>query len=293
MRSHLLWALVLPAFFPVNTSAKTTMYCYQNVASPGASGGGHAQANGFVIEVKPSRNPDPDLPVEVACHATIRSSTGKLVFELYDWGVGVDSITGKDVNGDGQPDAVISTFSGGAHCCSTYYVVSLGKKPGLIRKFGNRFDASLEELKLDHKVEILIREEAFDEGFGLPHPYSPFPLLIVRLNGEKFEEVSAEFWSVYEKEIRETRSKITPENLSQFLSSDPGEPSDNDDDLRTEADVLMIVLDYLYAGKALEAKEALATMWPVTSQRQAWDEMTKGYCSRVRTQLAIDCPPIQ
>ncbi|MCC6142458.1 MAG: hypothetical protein IT368_01500 [Candidatus Hydrogenedentes bacterium] len=34
-----------------------------------------------------------------------------------------------DLDGDNQPELVLGTFSGGAHCCFTYYVYSLGKKP--------------------------------------------------------------------------------------------------------------------------------------------------------------------
>src|SRR3989338_7878143 len=33
---------------------------------------------------------------------------------------------GNDINKDGQPDLVVSEYSGGAHCCTDYYVFSLG-----------------------------------------------------------------------------------------------------------------------------------------------------------------------
>ena len=35
---------------------------------------------------------------------------------------------GKDINGDGIPDLVVEEFSGGAHCCSSYLIFSLGKE---------------------------------------------------------------------------------------------------------------------------------------------------------------------
>lgn len=292
MRFNLILAFVVLGFSSATASAKARMYCYQNVLTSGATGGGLVHVNGFTIEVKPSPNSDPDLPEESACHATIRSSAGKIIFEHYDWGIEIDPITGKDVNGDGQPDAVLSTFSGGAHCCSTYYVISLGKTPGLIRQFGNRFNASFEDLKKDGQVEILISEEAFDEGFGLDHAFSPFPQLIVRLKGAKFEDISATFWPVFEKEIAEIRGKLKPDSLREFLQSNPTEISDDEDQIQTKSDVLMIALDYLYAGRTGEARQALAEMWPVTSQRKTWDEMTNGYCSGARAQLDISCPNI-
>lgn len=292
MRFNLILTFMVLGLSSEAASAKARMYCYPNVSTSEVTGGGLVRVNGFTIEVKPSPKSGPDLPEESACHATIRSTAGKIIFEHYDWGIEIDPITGRDVNGDGQPDAVLSTFSGGAHCCAAYYVISLGKTPGLIREFGNRFNASFEDLNKNGQVEILIREEAFDEGFGLDHAFSPFPLLIVHLKGAKFEDISATFWPVFEKEIAEIRGKLNPDRLREFLQSNPTEISDDEDQLQTKSDVLMIALDYLYAGRTGEARQALAEMWPVASQRKTWDEMTNGYCSGARAQLDISCPNV-
>src|SRR5215212_1588334 len=39
----------------------------------------------------------------------------------------IESTTGRDINGDGSPDLVVSTWSGGAHCCYTTTVYSVGR----------------------------------------------------------------------------------------------------------------------------------------------------------------------
>jgi len=89
--------------------------------------------NGFSIKVKSIA--DPDDPDEMVCEAVVTSPVGKIVYEDSDQGMELDPITGRDINGDGQPDAVLVSYSGGAHCCWTYHLISLGKKPGLIQEF--------------------------------------------------------------------------------------------------------------------------------------------------------------
>jgi hypothetical protein len=263
---------------------KDRMYCYQKVLEPGAIGGGLVHVNGFTVEVKPIQA---DVPNFMVCRATIRFAEGKMVFEHDEWGMEIDPITGKDVNGDGYPDAVLVSFSGGAHCCWTYHIVSLGKNPGLIVEFENRSTASFEDLHGDGNVEMLIRDGSFDEGFGLDHPFSPFPLLIVRLRGTKFEDVGSKFWPVYEKEIRKERSKLKDKSLREFLRSNPNEIHDSLEYRDTEYRVLAIVLDYLYSGRAAEARRVLGKLWPTKFQQETWEQMVGGYCSGLRSQLQL------
>jgi len=270
-------------------SERVRMYCYQKVLEPGATGGGSVQANGFTVEVKPIQ--DPDDPNYMTCRATVRSAEGKTVFEHTEWGIEIDPITGKDVNGDGYPDAVLVSFSGGAHCCWTYHIVSLGKNPGLLAEFENRSTASLEDLHGDGTVEILIRDGSFDEGFGLMHPFSPFPLLIVRLRGTKFEDVGYKFWPVYEKEIRKERNKLNGKSLRDFLQSNPTEIHDSLDYLDTQYRALAIALDYLYSGRTAEAHRVLGELWPAKFQQQAWEQMVNGYCSGLRARLELNSSP--
>jgi hypothetical protein len=265
--------------------AGTGPYCYQDILSSKAAGGGTIQMAGFSIEVKPIK--DPDNPEDMTCQATVTSPHGKTIFQQNEWGMGIDPITGKDINGDGQPDAVLVGFSGGAHCCWTYYIVSLGKEPGLIREFENRSTATFEDLLGNGQIEILIREGDFDFAFGLDHARSVFPLLIVQLNGTSFEDVGPRFWPVFEKEIRQQHEELSDQRLQQWFRSNTDDPYDNMDYLDAKSTVLLIVLDYLDAGKYEEAKSTLSKLSPPNSQEQTWDEMLTGYCSGLRARLGV------
>lgn len=272
--------LLTPSALPA-----TRIYCYQKVVEPGAAGGGKVQVSDFTIEVKAI--PNPDDPGNALCHASVTATNGKAVYSSKDWGAEIDRATGKDVNGDGEPDAVLVTYSGGAHCCWTYHIISLGKKPGLIREFENRDTASFQDLRRNGQVEIVIRDGTFDFGFGLDHATSVFPLLIVQLRGSEFIDVSSEFWPTYEKETQHERENLTDDRIQNFLHREATGDTDDLDYLRTKSSILLTVLDYLYGGKQNEAKKLFSKWWPQNSQEQTWSEIMTGYCSGLIAQLGI------
>ena len=275
----------------ISASGKERLYCRQQVVSPGAIGGGVIHTHGFSVEVAPTAQ-NPDDPGFGTCHATIRSPQGQTVFEETEWGIEIDPVTGQDVNGDGQPDAVLTSYSGGAHCCWTYHIIRLGKQPRVVREFGSRTPASFRDLEGDGRIEILVRDGEFDEAFGLNHAFSVFPLMILRLHGTKFEDDTAQFGRILEKEIQDERSKLNPQEVREFLLSDPNEIHDDLDYTGTKSAILLIVLDYLYAGRPQDARRVLGELWPKLYQDQTWEEMLKRYCSgcRARLGLALNSP---
>ena len=111
------------------------------------------------IEVEPGTN----------CVATVRSASGRIVFRTSDWDISLESISGKDVNGDGQPDIVFVGYSGGAHCCWTYWIVSLGTQPGLIKKIENERAAEFKPTGPNGRIEMWTLDGAFDY-FDDPFP---------------------------------------------------------------------------------------------------------------------------
>lgn len=267
------------------TLAQGPQYCDEI----GFMAGGKIQVNGFSIEAK--RIPEPDVKDYTICHVSIASPQGKVVYEGNDASFEFDAVTGKDVNGDGQPDAVIEGYSGGAHCCWAYDIVSLGKTPGLIREFTNRAPATFTDLDGNGQIEISILDGSFDEGFKLDHAMSVFPRLIVQLKGKRFEDVGPAFWPIFQKDIDKKRGHLSAQCLRTFLQSNPYQVHDSSDYQETKAGILMIALDYLYTGKPEEAKATLTTLWPAVSRARTWKEMLHGYCSGLRAQLGVELGP--
>ncbi len=255
--------------------------CNQNIRG----GGGTLHVNGFTIKIEAK-------PKEMVCGATIQSPRGDIVFEYDDWGIDILPVTGKDVNGDGQPDAVLEGYSGGAHCCWTYSIISLGEKPGLISDFENGDNASFQDLNGDGRIEILVRDSDFDYFEDLAHAFAPFPLLILRLEGNRFKDVGSEFLGTYDKEIGAWRDKLSPSSLDKFLHPSSAKPYDEVDYLDTKSRVLMVVLDYLYSGRSKEAWKSLDELWPAEDKERIRDKILQRYCNGLRTSLRLGASPV-
>ena len=69
----------------------------------------------------------------------------------------VSDVSGTDINGDAQPDLVVSAWSGGAHCCYSSGVYSVGEtvRPILVLETGNCGPGELEDLDGDGTREFI------------------------------------------------------------------------------------------------------------------------------------------
>lgn len=85
-------------------------------------------SDGYEISLGPARNGTVDGN---GCTAAIYDGGGRVVFRTTGFSVIFDeNHTGLDVDGDGKPDVVFITDTGGGnHCCWAYNVVSLFPKP--------------------------------------------------------------------------------------------------------------------------------------------------------------------
>ncbi len=216
----------------------------------------------FVLEI--GANPQNE---EQPCRAQLRDSDGRLIFEAADVAVSLQDV--EDINGDGQPDLAIEGFSGGAHCCWTYYYVSLGSIPGLVGKIANSHGIAVRpSAELKHVV-LATDDGAFDYFDGLCYACSPSRAIYLVLNQDKFEIAGRYFAAEYDKSIAEARAQLTPEKLAQFRQSDPAanaNPTWALNDIKSA--VLSIVLGYLYSGRQEQAWKELENLWPAADQQR-------------------------
>lgn len=224
------------------------------------------KVEGFEIHISPY--PDKDNPDLDECEAEIYDPRGDVIFSEHDSSFVIE-VAGVDVNGDGIPDVVLEAYSGGAHCCWTYYIISLGAQPGLLKKFENDRGVSFFRVK-SGRVEFTTQDGAFEYFDAVCHACTPFTLVYLRLDGRNLVDISPQYLAEYDEIIAENRKALTAAAL-QRLRALKKNPSDTTGPDGTVAKALTIVLAYLYSGRETQAREALQSMWPSFDQERMWN----------------------
>jgi hypothetical protein len=153
-------------------------------------------------------------------------------------------LTGKDINGNGTPDLVVQTFSGGAHCCYTTVVYDLGPTPLKIMETPpSNCAGQFKDLNGDGKLEFVTCDDLFAYAY-CTYATSPKVTVIFEYDpATGYQPASPKFVKYYAQDIAEHKK------LAE--KAKPG--SAGEDDRTTKCSVLPVVLDYLYSGDAPKA----------------------------------------
>jgi hypothetical protein len=122
-----------------------------------------------------------------------------------------------DLTGDGVPELVMLESSGGAHCCYTYYVVSLTAPPKRLLMWEKGDGATpLVPVKLrpgqawQLQGSVVLYPMPFDPERGEPvlsYATSPITPVVLSLVGDKYALTSLSFPDVYRKHRQEQRAQ--------------------------------------------------------------------------------------
>ncbi len=142
-----------------------------------------------------------------------------------------------------EPELVLMTFSGGAHCCWDYKIYSLFpefKEIFAVEKWATGYGIAIADLDKDGAQELIQTSLVYDYGFDRPHVDSAFPLVVFKYNA-KF------------KQYLPANREFT-EYLLQELKKIPLTPVDNEKD-PAYSPLIMNVITLLYLGRDSEAWE--------------------------------------
>jgi hypothetical protein len=199
----------------------------------------------------------------VRCRAVLISAKGTSMRVAEDWALTVDKISGTDINADGQPELVVDGYSGGAQGGYTYTFVTLGASPRIVRRLSNHIPITFEK-NVDGVILLHSQDGVFDY-FLVPHRVAVIPAVVLKMEGDKLMDVSAQFPQQYDEQISRARSELTAESIEKFRQANYHDKMFRDQ-FATAQGVLTIVLNYLYSGRQEKAWQALNELWPASDQ---------------------------
>lgn len=111
------------------------------------------------------------------------------------------SILLKDLDGNNIPEVIISTYSGGAHCCTNFVIYTWQKNQFIETEKSdlNSGGGEFKDLNGDGKIEFLTGDNAFLYLFSSYAGSFP-PSLILSFNNGKFKNVTRQ----YSQELKST-----------------------------------------------------------------------------------------
>jgi len=172
--------------------------------------------HGYEVSLGPVPNPE---GVEYRCTVAIYNSTGRVVFRTSGFNVVFDEEqTGKDFDGDGKPEVVFRTDTGGGnYCCWSYIIYSLSPKPHKL------FEINVEGrvvFETDENRNMVIWKRTAGLAGYTSMAAQPFAEKILRVREGKLVDATSEFcpriFSNEDEDYRIATALLTPEKLEQF-----------------------------------------------------------------------------
>jgi hypothetical protein len=225
--------------------------------------------DGYEISLGPARNGQ----VDDSCTAAIYNRAGKVVYRTTGFNVIFDQDqTGEDFDGDGHPEVVFKTDTGGGnHCCWAYNVISLWPRPHKLADIAQAGAVDFRKNK-DGKMFIWSME---------PGPYgytsmaeNPFAQKVYTVGGGKLLDVTPDFCPAIvtgaDSNYAEAIKHLPPERLAKFKA---GMDADSDESRETVSGVLSVALQHLFCR---QFDQAIADL-------DSWPEATK---AKMKTDFA-------
>lgn len=182
-----------------------------------------------------------------------------------DMASAINDLTGSDLNGDGYPDAVVETYSGGAHCCFGTQVFSLRPNGAalILKKPESNAGGAFQDLNADGISEFV----TFDDSFA--YRYCPYAagvvvkaILAYDPAQDRYLPASPRFPEQYREEIaqNEERARMAPGEMGEWDGSNI-------------CAILPLALDYLYIGQPERAQSEFASRYSAPDAQAKWAEI--------------------
>jgi len=218
-------------------------------------------ANGVVITVGPTKTIDP----EQACEVVVRDQYGRSVFSDRGFNTQIHPATGRDIDNDGRPDAVVGVDTGGGNrCCWEYPVISFNPSPHVLLKLP---PAAFDFETLPGKTLIWTTASFYDLGPDMAD--SPTVETVHEFRPSGFLDVTPDYCKrMLAGELRgpgDLRGLLNalPLRSKQASRTDTGSSFDRE---QTRNAALSMALQQIYCGQIDAASQLVLEVWPAAEQ---------------------------
>jgi hypothetical protein len=157
-------------------------------------------------EAVPSGKASNDQPTRLGIQ-----KNGRLLLTVSDWSI--TRVECAESDADRTFGLLVTSHSGGAHCCETLHVWALGAKPTKLLEFpgGNAGGFELLDLDGDGRRELLVGDDSFAYFGDLCYACSPsrVPMILCR-TARGFEDCTRKFPAVLQAALARFAERLKP-----------------------------------------------------------------------------------
>jgi hypothetical protein len=163
-----------------------------------------------------------------------------------------------NITGNGIQDLVVAEWSGGAHCCMTYYIFELGNEFRLIDTiFAEHGGANFEDVDGDGIPEIQMSDWSYAYVFGC-FASSPSPDMVLRYTNGHYE-VASDLMQTAAPDATGLQQMADEIRTNYAHMVETGEWSD---EWAADSGLWQQMLDLIYGGHEEESLELFNLAWP-------------------------------
>jgi hypothetical protein len=221
------------------------------------------QIYGFVVQITSNEKDDVGHP----CRLTVKTANGVPVLTATEMGIGwVRASADMDFDGDGKPDLLFEAWTGGAHCCYRYWLVTSGE-PKVWEFFD--YDPFVIEKQSGTPVSKFRAWDGAFDYFESSFAGSPQPQILFTIEGNRIHIVTARDVGLCSKQLPKELDpgpvqhfRTTAKRARDVKGLPPPLSGLETDDPDTMRAILRFVLQQIYCGNEQSALEELRKMWP-------------------------------
>lgn len=172
---------------------------------------------------------------------------------------------GRSITSEGQPNLVVSEWTGGAHCCFIYYVFQIGDTFKLIDRLDAEHgdNSDFEDLRKDGNLEFVMADWTF-AYWKTSFARSPAPTVILRYQESRYRP-DLEMMRKPRPNDQDLHSMA--ENLKAKFADET--EIDGNNKWKAPPDLWSEMLDLIYSGNRDSAWRLLDMSWPVNYPNKA------------------------